>query len=358
MLVFGTRPEVIKLAPVAHRLRAAHPECRVTLLSTGQHRDMLDSACAALDLKPDHALAVMQPGQHPTELLGRLLIGLRGAIAQFRPDVIVVQGDTLSVTAGAVAGYLDQVRVAHVEAGLRTADDHFVPTPAARDNLLRENTPAESIHVTGNTVIDALYWMRQRVATRAPRPELAARAPRMILVTAHRRESFGAPFRDLCHALRRIAERFDDVELIYPVHLNPNVRAPVQEILAAAPRVRLIEPVDYADLVTLLDRATLVLTDSGGLQEEAPALGKPVLVLREKTERPEAVAAGVARLVGTDPDAIVAAATELLTDPAAYARMARGASPYGDGRAAARICEILVHGRATLPPFSPPGQAD
>lgn len=371
LVAFGTRPEVIKLATIIHTLRERHPDVRVTVCATGQHRDMMISACNAFEIKPDLDLQLMQAGQHPTDLLGRLLIGLRGVLEEYRPGVVVVQGDTMTVTAGALAAYLQRIPVAHVEAGLRTSDKfapfpeeinrrvtgviadlHFVPTSSSRDNLLRENTPADQIHLTGNTVIDALLWMRQRVAGKPLPDAVAPRAPRLILVTAHRRESFGEPFRQLCWALRRIAERFEDVELIYPVHLNPNVQAPVREILGDVPRVRLLEPVDYATLVALLDRSTLVLTDSGGIQEEAPALGKPVLVLREKTERPEAVACGAARLVGTDADRIVTAATELLTDPRAHARMAQRVSPYGDGLASRRIAEILVTGKASLPAFA------
>lgn len=370
MVVFGTRPEVIKLATIVHTLREKHPTARLTVCATGQHREMMNSACQAFEITPDLDLQIMQPGQTPTEVLGRLLLGLRGVLEEYKPDVVVVQGDTMTVMATALAGYLQRIPVAHVEAGLRTSDKfspfpeeinrrvtgvvadlHFVPTPSARENLLRENTPQQQIHLTGNTVIDALYWMRSRVKNRALAPELQPRAARTILVTAHRRESFGEPFRNLCLALRQIAERFPDVELIYPVHLNPNVQQPVREILGDVPRVRLIEPVDYASLVALLDRATLVLTDSGGIQEEAPALGKPVLVLREKTERPEAVECGAAELVGTDTVRIVDATTELLTNPAAYAAMAQCVSPYGDGRASERICDILVHGRTTIPEF-------
>jgi UDP-N-acetylglucosamine 2-epimerase (non-hydrolysing) len=370
MIAFGTRPEVIKMATVVHTLRSRHPQARVTVCATGQHREMMHAACNAFDLKPDLDLQIMQPGQTPTEVLGRLLLSLNNVFAEYKPDVVAVQGDTMTVMAAALAGYLHRVRVAHVEAGLRTsdkfapfpeevnrrvtgvvADQHFVPTAASRENLLRENTPADQIFLTGNTVIDALYWMREKVKDRPFPAALAPRAPRLILVTAHRRESFGEPFRNLCLALRQIAERFPDVELIYPVHLNPNVQQPVREILGNVPRVRLIEPVDYADLVAFLNRATLVLTDSGGIQEEAPALGKPVLVLREKTERPEAVQCGAARLVGTDVDRIVNAATELLTDPSAYAKMSQSVSPYGDGRASERIADLLVLGRTDIPEF-------
>jgi UDP-N-acetylglucosamine 2-epimerase len=377
LAVFGTRPEVIKLAPVIHELRARGDTPELKLCSTGQHREMLDQTLAAFDLQPDCDLRVMQAGQHPTDLLGRLLAGLRPVIDGFRPEVIVVQGDTTTVMAGALAGFLAGVRVAHVEAGLRTgdkrapfpeevhrrvtgvvADDHFAPTLRARDNLLAEGVSPERIFVTGNTVVDALRWMRARVADRRLPAELDPGAARLVLVTAHRRESFGQPFRDLCGALRDIAERFDDVCLIYPVHLNPAVRQVAHEVLGGCPRVRLVEPLDYADFVALLSRAYLVLTDSGGIQEEAPALGKPVLVLREKTERPEAAAAGVVRVVGTDRARIVATASALLSDRAAYAGMARPVHVYGDGRAAARIAEVILTGRMTTPPFQPPPLPD
>ena len=372
LAVFGTRPEVIKLAPVILELRSRPADADLLLCSTGQHREMLAQTLAAFDFRPDIDLQVMQAAQHPTDLLARLLTGLRTVLDETHPNVLVVQGDTTTVMAGALAGFLHGVRVAHVEAGLRTrdkrapfpeevnrrvtgvvADDHFAPTLRARDNLLAEGVAPERIFLTGNTVVDALYWMRAKVAGRPLPPELDPGGARLILVTAHRRESFGQPFRDLCSALRDIAERFDDVCLIYPVHLNPNVQRTAKEVLDGCPRVRLVEPLDYALLVALLARAHLVLTDSGGIQEEAPALGKPVLVLREKTERPEAVAAGVVRLVGTNRQRIVAETTTLLTDPAAYAAMARAVHVYGDGQAARRIGEVLVHGRMTTTAFDP-----
>ncbi len=372
LLVFGTRPEVIKLAPVIRKLRSWPTSVRVTLCATGQHRDMLDSALAAFDLAADVDLDAMQAGQTPTGLLSRLLARLEPVLIEQKPDVVVVQGDTTTVMAGALAGFLHGCRVAHVEAGLRTrdrrapfpeevnrrvagvtADDHFAPTSRACDNLLSEGVPAERIHLTGNTVVDALDWMVARVAQRPLPPQLDIGERRLVLVTAHRRESFGPPFRQLCNALRDIAERFDDVELIYPVHLNPNVQQPVREILGDCPRVRLVDPLPYTDFVALLSRATLILTDSGGIQEEAPGLGKPTLVLREKTERPEAVAAGVVQLVGTDRERIVSAATRLLAEPAAYAAMARRVAVYGDGLAAQRICEVLVEGRMRTAPFEP-----
>jgi len=373
LITFGTRPEAIKLAPVVQSLRRRPDAAAVTLCSTGQHRQMLDETLDALELKPDVDLQVMRAAQHPTDLLGRLLLGLRGVIDETKPDVVVVQGDTTTVAAAAFAGYLGGARVAHVEAGLRTrdkrapfpeevnrrvagvmADYHFAPTETARRALLAENVPSESIFVTGNTVVDAMRWMRQRVLHQPLPAELDTNGARLILVTAHRRESFGEPFRELCLALRDIAERFEDVRLIYPVHLNPNVQRPVRDILGGCDRVRLIEPQGYSTFVSLLACAHLVVTDSGGVQEEAPCLGKPVLVLRDKTERPEGIAAGVVRLVGTNRERIVAEVTRLLSDPAAYAAMAREVNVYGDGLAARRIAEVLIDGQMTTPPFQAP----
>lgn len=376
LIVFGTRPEVIKLAPVVHALRARPEGAQLTLCSTGQHREMLAQTLASFDLQPDLDLQVMQPGQHPAELLGRLLLALHPVLADTQPDAVVVQGDTTTVMAAALAGFLAGRRVAHVEAGLRThdrrapfpeevqrrvtgvvADDHFVPTRGAADNLRAEGIRPERIYLTGNTVVDALRWMARRVATRPLPPELDPGAARLILVTAHRRESFGAPFRAICAALRRIAEQHADVCLLYPVHLNPQVREVAHATLGNCPRVRLVAPQDYATFVALLQRAELVLTDSGGIQEEAPALGKPVLVLREKTERPEAIAAGAVRLVGTDTDTIVATAMELLRpDSASYTAMATPRNVYGDGRASERIAEVLLTGQLTQAAFDPPGE--
>ncbi len=372
LVVLGTRPEAIKLAPVVFALRERPDDACVTLCSTGQHRSMLDETLAAFELRPDHELGVMRPGQHPTDLLSRLLAALRPLLAELRPDTVVVQGDTTTVMAAALAGYLDHVRVAHVEAGLRTgdkrapfpeevnrrvtgvlADDHFVPTPGARENLLAEGVPRQRIFLTGNTIVDALRWMRRRVADVPPPARLVPPGRRLVLVTAHRRESFGGPLRDLCLALRDLAGRFDDVQLVYPVHLNPRVRGPVHEILGDVPRVSLTEPLPYGDFVGLLVRASLVLTDSGGIQEEAPSLGTPTLVLREKTERPEALRTGVVRLVGTSRARIVAEAARILADGAARPTTPRPLAVYGDGRAARRIAEVLIDGRMTTPPFEP-----
>ena len=372
LIILGTRPEAIKLAPVVFALRERPADAEVLLCSTGQHRDMLRDTLQVFDLAADYDLDLMRDNQHPTELLGRTLQALAPLMSDVQPDVVVVQGDTSTVMAGALAGFFQRTRVAHVEAGLRTrdkhapfpeeinrrvtsvvADYHFAPTPGARDKLLAEQIPAADIFVTGNTIVDALRWMRANAVNRPLRPELDPGARRMILVTAHRRESFGQPFRELCTALREIADRFEDVVLVYPVHLNPNVQQPVHEILGNHERIRLIEPLAYDEFVGALSRSHLVITDSGGIQEEAPALGKPALVMRDKTERPEAVAAGVVRLVGTSRSRIVAEVETLLTDSARYEQMAQPRDIYGDGRAAQRIAEVLLDGKMRTPELTP-----
>lgn len=372
LCVFGTRPEAIKLAPVIHRLRSLRDRAELVVCSTGQHREMLDETMRALEITPDHELRIMQQAQHPTDVLGRLLLALRPLLEEVRPDVILVQGDTTTVMGTALAGFLGRAKIGHVEAGLRTrdkhspfpeeinrrvagvtADYHFPPTPNARDALLAEGVPKESVFLTGNTVVDALRWMRERLQDGPLPAGLDLQGERLILITAHRRESFGQPFRELCLALRDIAERFRDARLVYPVHLNPNVQEPVREILGGCDRIELIPPVPYSDFVRLLVRADLILTDSGGIQEEAPALAKPVLVLRDKTERPEAVAAGVVKLVGTDREHIVSETSRLLSDASAYALMAREVNVYGDGLASQRIAEVVVDGRMITPPFEP-----
>ncbi len=377
LLVFGTRPEVIKLAPVIHALRARPREATTILCSTGQHREMLDQTLAAFELTPDVDLRLMQPAQRPADLLGRLLLALGPVIDEARPDTIVVQGDTTTVMAAALAGFLSGAKVAHVEAGLRTrdkrapfpeevnrrvtgvvADWHFAPTVRAAQALIWEGAAPRSVFVTGNSVVDALFWMRERCAGRPLPPELDPGDARLVLVTAHRRESFGQPLAELCGALRELADRFVDVQIVYPVHLNPAVQEPVKRLLADHPRIRLIEPLDYAAFVALLTRAHLVLTDSGGVQEEAPALGKPVLVLRDKTERPEGVAAGVVRLVGMNRVRIVEEATRLLCDEREYALASRPLLVYGDGRSAARIVEVLLDGAMATPPFATECQSD
>ena len=368
MVLVGTRPEVIKMAPVVMALRRRNLEC--TLVSTGQHREMLAQTLAVFDLEPDEDLAVMRENQQLPELTARLIEGLVGLYRKRRPEVVLAQGDTTTVLAGALAAFYERIPLGHVEAGLRTGDFNapwpeemnrcladriatwcFAPTDRARDNLLAEGVDASRVSVTGNTVIDALLWVREKVSEHTP--ELPAAVvdvvgrTRTILVTAHRRESFGEGFERICRALLRIVERFDDVAVIYPVHLNPNVREPVNRLLDGHDRIRLVEPMDYEAFVWLMDHAQVVLTDSGGVQEEAPSLGKPVLVMRDVTERPEGVAAGTARLVGTDVDRICEEVSALLEDASEYDRRAQIANPYGDGCAAERIVERLSCRRST-----------
>jgi len=361
VLVFGTRPEAIKMAPV-QRVLAASPDlfdCRVCV--TAQHRQMLDQVLALFDLPVHHDLDIMTPGQGLHEVTERVLGGLRDYLARERPDWVLVHGDTTTTFAAALAAFYAQVAVGHVEAGLRTGQRyspfpeemnrrltgalttlHFAPTAVSRANLLREGVAPEDIVVTGNTAIDAL-----RLALGSPR--LATLPPpfragcRGILVTAHRRENFGPGIRSICRALRRLAAARDDLHIIYPVHPNPNIRVPVGELLGDLPNVELMEPVGYAEFVRMMADCHLILTDSGGVQEEAPSLGKPVLVLRAETERPEAVAAGTVRLVGTDEQTILDEALRLVNDPAAYGCMARAVNPYGDGLAALRIAAFLRH---------------
>ncbi|MEO8603833.1 MAG: UDP-N-acetylglucosamine 2-epimerase (non-hydrolyzing) [bacterium] len=360
LVVLGTRPEAIKLAPVIAAL-AASPSLRPRLCVSGQHREMLDQTLAVFGLVPAHDLAIMQPAQDLGGITARVVSGLTAVLAAERPAALLVQGDTTTAFAAALAGFYAGVPVGHVEAGLRSgrvdqpfpeemnrrlvsqlAAWHYAPTPRAAAALQREGVEAAHIHVTGNTVVDALAAVAAHaVALPAALPPHALDGRRLVLVTGHRRESFGAGLAALCDALVALAERFADVLIVYPVHLNPAVSGPVRARLAAHPRIALTAPLDYRDFVALLRRAYLIITDSGGVQEEAPSFGVPVLVTRDTTERREALEAGVARLVGTDRDAIVAAASALLTDPAAHAAMRATSNPFGDGKAAARIVAHL-----------------
>jgi len=365
MTIFGTRPEAVKLAPVIQALQQdAHFESIVC--ATAQHRQMLDQVLNFFEIRPQYDLNIMKPNQNLFELTRIALEKIEKPLTEAKPDVVLVQGDTTTVLAGALAAYYLKIKVGHVEAGLRTYDKYspfpeemnrsladrlsdyfFAPTETARKNLLREGFLEEKIFVTGNTVIDALQmaWARVKDQDWSSQlglpPEIFEKDRRVILVTGHRRESFGPEFESLCQGLRQIAENNANVSLVYPVHLNPNVRAPVEKILREVKGIYLLEPLDYAQLVWLLGRSYLVLTDSGGIQEEAPSLGKPVLVMRKKTERPEGIQAGVARLVGTDEETINAETQRLLDDPIAYAHMAQATNPYGDGKTSKRIVEIL-----------------
>jgi UDP-N-acetylglucosamine 2-epimerase (non-hydrolysing) len=366
LCAFGTRPEAIKMAPLALAL-AADPRFEARLCVTAQHREMLDQVLALFGLVPDFDLDIMTPGQDLTDVTCAVLRGMRGVFAEFRPDLVLVHGDTATTFATSVAAYYRQIPVAHVEAGLRTGDlyapwpeeanrrltstlaaRHFAPTAQARDNLLGEGIDPATVHVTGSTVIDALLAVVARfegdAALRASLDQrfgFLAPEKRLLLVTGHRRESFGAGIERICAALAATARRHPDLEVVYPVHLNPNVQEPVRRLLSGIPNVHLIEPLDYLSFVYLMHRAHLILTDSGGVQEEAPSLGKPVLVMRDTTERPEAVAAGTVRLVGTGERAIREGIDRLLADPAEYERMSFAHNPYGDGRACARILEVI-----------------
>lgn len=366
LIVFGTRPEAIKMAPLVHALaKDAFFDAKVCV--TAQHREMLDQVLNLFSIKPDYDLNIMSPGQGLTEITCRILEGLKPILESFKPDVVLVHGDTTTTVAASLAAFYQRIPVGHVEAGLRTGDlyspwpeeanrtltghlatYHFAPTETSRQNLLRENIDDAKITVTGNTVIDALISMRDRVmGDEELRTSLAAGHPfldaskKLILVTGHRRESFGDGFERICHALAQIAHENSDVQIVYPVHLNPNVSKPVERILGKVNNVVLIKPQEYLPFVYLMNQAYLILTDSGGIQEEAPSLGKPVLVMRDTTERPEAVTAGTVRLVGTDTQAIVREVTRLLHDENEYQVMSRAHNPYGDGHACEQILAAL-----------------
>lgn len=362
LFVFGTRPEAIKLCPLIRELRSRQESVEVRICVTAQHRGMLDQVLEAFRVTPDYDLDLMRPNQTLSGLTARILEALEPVLAETLPDMVIVQGDTTTTLAAALAAFYHRIPTAHIEAGLRTGDParpfpeeinrvltgrlaelHFAPTSKAAANLTAEGIPGERIHITGNTGIDAVLYVRDALASgalSAPAWPYLDAGRRLIVVTSHRRENFGAGFVREMRALARLAAR-PDVQLVYPVHRNPNVAEPAQELLGGCPNVHLIEPLAYVPFVDLLRRAYFLITDSGGIQEEAPSLGKPVLVLREKTERPEAVEAGTVKLVGTDEERIVAEATRLLDDPVEYARMTRVHNPYGDGQACRRISEIL-----------------
>jgi UDP-N-acetylglucosamine 2-epimerase (non-hydrolysing) len=365
LVVFGTRPEAIKMAPVITELRRSS-KLDLKVCVTAQHRQMLDQVLELFGIRPDHDLDIMVPNQTLDQLTGRILQKVGEVLDAERPDVVLVHGDTTTTLAASLATFYRKVPLGHVEAGLRSGSlfapwpeemnrrvaslathYHFAPTPRARQNLIDEGFAKSSIHVTGNTVIDALLATVKRLratpdqqATLAKRFSFLDPSRRMVLVTGHRRENFGEGFESICRALRRIAD-MDGVQVVYPVHLNPNVREPVERLLKNHPHIVLIDPQDYEPFVYLMERSYLIITDSGGVQEEAPSLGKPVLVMRETTERPEAVEAGTVILVGTDEDLIVAETHSLLTEDLRYKRMAQALNPYGDGKAAARIRAVL-----------------
>ena len=361
-VIFGTRPDTIKLAPIILALKKEKSRFRVVTIATAQHRQMLDQVLDVFGIRPDHDLDIMKPRQTLAEITRNTIVGLDQVLAKERPDMVLVQGDTTTTFVGSLAAFYKQIPVGHVEAGLRTndkanpfpeeinrrlttavADLHFAPTNTAKRALLRENVDPATVFITGNSVIDALeISVNSKYRFSVPvlnRPEKRGR--RIILITMHRRENWGEPMTGAARAIRRIAERHPDMEIVFPVHLNPVVREVVYGVLGGMGNVHLLEPLDYMDFVNLMARSFLIITDSGGVQEEGPALGKPVLVLREVTERPEAVAYGTAKLVGLDENRIFRAAERLITDPRAYRKMATATNPYGDGRAAARTVQII-----------------
>jgi UDP-N-acetylglucosamine 2-epimerase (non-hydrolysing) len=369
--VFGTRPEAIKMAPVVGALER-QPGIQSIVCLTAQHRSMLDQVIDLFALKADFDLNLMADNQGLTHITSAVLKGLEPILREVKPDRVLVHGDTTTTLAASMAAFYAHVPVGHVEAGLRTGDMaapwpeemnrrvadticdlHFAPTERARDNLLKEGIPAKGISVTGNTVIDALQQITKRLASDTALASTLARnlppisaARRLILVTGHRRESFGAGFERICEGLKRLADERSDIEIFYPVHLNPNVKEPVTRLLGNHPRIRLLDPLDYLPFVYLMNRCHFLISDSGGIQEEAPSLGKPVLVMREVTERPEAVAAGTVKLVGTDVDKIVGESCRLLDDRDAYMKMSQAPNPFGDGRAGERIVREIVNAHA------------
>ena len=366
LTVFGTRPEAIKMAPLVHALKA-DDRFESAVCVTAQHRDMLDQVLALFQITPEFDLDIMKPGQSLNEVTSRILTGMKPILESYKPDVVLVHGDTATTFAVSLAAYYEQIQVGHVEAGLRTGDlyspwpeeanrkltgvltnHHFAPTNTSRDNLLRENINGENITVTGNTVIDALFWVRDKIQTDTSLKTLYQKEfpftqsdKKTVLVTGHRRESFGDGFERICLALKEIASKHPDAQIVYPVHLNPNVQEPVKRLLKDVDNIHLIKPLDYLPFIYLMTTSHLILTDSGGIQEEAPSLGKPVLVMRDTTERPEAVQAGTVKLVGTDVETITNEVDRLLSDEQAYEDMSRAHNPYGDGKACARILDFL-----------------
>ncbi|MBL7995943.1 UDP-N-acetylglucosamine 2-epimerase (non-hydrolyzing) [bacterium] len=365
LFIFGTRPEAIKMAPVIKEFQKHPDELETKVCVTAQHRQMLDQVLDVFDIKPDFDLDIMEEGQSLLQLTSRVFSGLEKIFSETKPDWVLVQGDTSTVMAAAVAAFYAGIKVGHVEAGLRShnryapfpeeinrriasvvADVHFAPTETARQALLAEGIEGKMIHITGNTVIDALIWVSDKVKRTPPGIANTLKEKilnkKIVLVTGHRRESFGEGFEQICQALKDIAEQNRDVVVVYPVHFNPNVREPVQRMLNGHENILLIEPLSYTDFVWLMDRSFLILTDSGGVQEEAPSLGKPILVMRDVTERMEGIEAGTAKLVGTDRNKIVSETKRLLTDKLEYEKMSQAINPYGDGKASKFITEIIL----------------
>lgn len=379
MLVFGTRPEAIKMAPLVKELQKHADKCKTIVCVTGQHREMLDQVLKIFEIVPDYDLNIMKQGQDLYDVTARVLVGMRDVLKEAEPDVVLVHGDTTTSMAAAMAAFYQQIPVGHVEAGLRTHNIYspwpeemnrqitgriavfdFAPTALSRQNLISENVEDSKITVTGNTVIDALYWVvdkiKNDVSLDAELEKQLAQAGydvrrlgngrRLVLITGHRRENFGDGFINICKAIKYLAAKYQDVDFVYPMHLNPNVRRPIHEVfgenLSDLGNMFFIEPLEYLSFVYLMEKSDIVLTDSGGIQEEAPGLGKPVLVMRDTTERPEALTAGTVKLVGTDYDKIVGEVSMLLDDAEAYDRMSRAVNPYGDGKACQRIAQVLI----------------
>ena len=361
LIVFGTRPEAIKMAPVVKELQRRSEQFEVTVCVTGQHREMLDQVLDIFEIIPDYDLDIMQPSQDLYDVSSRILLGMRDVLATEKPDLVLVHGDTSTSTFSALAAFYQHIPVGHVEAGLRTYNIyspwpeemnrqlngrlctwHFAPTERARQNLLKENISAKQIAITGNTVIDALQWVASSGKAQPPsfgRDEQR----RMVLITGHRRENFGDGMLHICQAINTLATRFPDVDFVYPIHLNPNIRKPVHDTIDGnLKNIYLLEPLNYLEFVGMMQQCALVLTDSGGIQEEAPAFGKPVLVMRDTTERPEAIEAGTARLVGTNKETIVESVESLLIDTDSYITMAHAANPFGDGHAAEHIADFII----------------
>lgn len=378
MLVFGTRPEAIKMAPLVKEFQKNTKDFRTIVCVTGQHREMLDQVLSIFEIKPDYDLNIMKQGQDLYDVTARVLTGMRDVLKEANPDIVLVHGDTTTSTAAALAAFYQQIPVGHVEAGLRThniyspwpeemnrqltgriATCHFAPTPLSKQNLLMENVAEDRITVTGNTVIDALYMVVDKIKQDKELDAMLERSLRdagydvarlkdgkaLVLITGHRRENFGDGFISMCRAIKALTEKYPEVDFVYPMHLNPNVRRPIHEVfgedLSGLKNMFFIEPLEYLSFVYLMEKSTLVLTDSGGIQEEAPGLGKPVLVMRDTTERPEALEAGTVKLVGTDYDRIVSEVSALLDDSAYYDRMSKAVNPYGDGLACKRIVDVL-----------------
>ncbi len=371
LLVFGTRPEAIKMAPLVLKFQEYSQDIEAKVCVTAQHREMLDQVLEIFNIVPDYDLNIMKPGQDLYDITANILLGMKDVLAEYQPDVVFVHGDTTTTIATAMSAFYQKIPVAHVEAGLRTGDIlspwpeeanrkltsqittyHLTPTDTSKQNLLKENVNKNDIYVTGNTVIDALFWVLEKIEkNKNLKSSLSTQIKedfsafendeKIVLITGHRRENFGQGFLDMCFAIKTLAESHPNVNFVYPVHLNPNVQKPVLELLSGIDNIYLIQPLDYEPFVYLMSKTYLILTDSGGIQEEAPSLGKPVLVMRDTTERPEAIEAGTVKLVGTNPDSIVNEVNHLLTDSILYEKMSQAHNPYGDGKACDKIVKLM-----------------